>query len=175
MNPNTSMQPQFMEAYDLYADALFRYCVLRVSDRELAKDMVQETFFKVWGYIADGQEIDNMRAFLYRVARNLAIDFYRKKKTSSLEMLEESGYAFAESVETENPERVFLGREIITMVRSLDEKYRDAIILRYVEDLDIKEIASVLGESENTVSVHIHRGLKKLKSVFEVDDPETTI
>jgi RNA polymerase sigma-70 factor (ECF subfamily) len=67
---NKQLQKEFEKAYDLYADAIFRHCYLRVSDRELAKDLMQETFMKTWEYLASGKDIDDVRPFLYRTALN---------------------------------------------------------------------------------------------------------
>ena len=51
---SAQLQKEFEKAYDLYADAIFRHCYLRVSDRELAKDLMQEAFMKTWEYLASG-------------------------------------------------------------------------------------------------------------------------
>ena len=73
-------------------DAIFRHCYFRVFDRERARDLVQETFLKTWEYLTRGHDIENIRAFLYRVATNLIIDDSRRKKEISLEQLSESGF-----------------------------------------------------------------------------------
>ena len=86
------MEKEFLEAYEKYADALFRYCYFRLSDEEKAKDVVQDTFLKTWDYIAQGKSITEMSAFLYRVARNCIVDQYRKRKTTSLDRLQEKGF-----------------------------------------------------------------------------------
>jgi len=67
-------EKQFIDAYDKYSEAIFRHCYYRVFDRERAKDFVQETFCKTWKYIVDGNDIENIRAFLYKTANNLIID-----------------------------------------------------------------------------------------------------
>src|SRR3989344_280465 len=92
-----NLERDFLAAYDEHADALFRHCLIRVRDREIAKDIVQETFSRTWKYLSEGKEVDYIRAFLYRVANNLIVDGSRKKKTSSLDaLMEEDGFEIAD-------------------------------------------------------------------------------
>jgi RNA polymerase sigma-70 factor, ECF subfamily len=156
----------FLKAYDLHADTLFRHCLFKVSDRELAKDLLQETFVKVWTYVAKGKEIDNMRAFLYKTLNNLVIDEYRKKKNFSLDLLAEDGF---DPVAGNLPNTFDMidGERAIKLLAKLDDPYKDAVFLRYVNGLEISEIVEITGQTENAVSVHIHRGLKKLKELYE--------
>ena len=83
-------ESQFLKAFDEYADALFRHCFFRVSDRETAKDLVHETFTRTWDHLARGKEVREYRAFLYRTANNLIVDFYRKKKAVFLEEISDA-------------------------------------------------------------------------------------
>ncbi|MDE2188782.1 MAG: RNA polymerase sigma factor, partial [Patescibacteria group bacterium] len=85
-NPPTSKKT-FTAAYEDESDAIFRFCLLRVSDRDQALDLTQETFVRLWQSLTLGHEMTNMRAFLFTVAHRLIIDWYRKKKSVSLENL----------------------------------------------------------------------------------------
>ena len=156
------LNEEFMKAYEKYSDAIFRYCYFRVYDRERAKDLVQETFMKTWDYIAQGNDIGNIRAFLYRVARNIIIDYTRKKKEDSLEALQESGFNPGRD-ERANKEIEFDFQAALQAIKSLDEKYREAVTMRYIEGYSPKEIARMIDETENVVSVRIHRGLQQLR------------
>lgn len=168
---------EFGKAYELYNDELFRHCALRLSDRERALEITQEAFVRAWQYIERGEEVREMRPFLYRTLRNLIIDEYRKTKSVSLEgmMTEES-----ESVEyllpTDDTNTLeaavtrYEGVKALERLQELPEPYKDVLLLRYVDGLSPGEIAKEIGESENAVSVRIHRGLKKLKELLE---PET--
>jgi len=73
-------EKEFLDAYEKYADAIYRHCYFRVYNKELAEDLTQETFIKTWKYIVEGKEVKNIKSFLYRVAVNLIIDNSRKKK-----------------------------------------------------------------------------------------------
>lgn len=157
---------QFLELYDAHADAIFRHCYFKVSDRELALDMAQQTFMQLWVYMKGDKPIEKPKSLLYRIAGNLAIDWYRKKKSESLENLMDSGYEPSDgkngtiemNAEIEN---------ILGKASGLSKDDQNLIIWRFVEDLSPKEIAEILDERENTVSVRIHRAIEQLKDLMK--------
>jgi len=161
-----SIQEKFTEACNECADALLRYALFKVSDREVAKDLIQETYLRTWNYIAEGHEVENFRAFFYRTLGNLIIDHYRKHKTFSLDQLFEKGYDVPTEVK-ESLENRLDGEQAFALLEKIGKMYKDVIFLKYVEDLSLKEIAHITGESENAVAVKIHRGIKKMKKIFE--------
>ena len=155
-------EPLFLKAYDQYADALFRYCYLRLYDRTEARDMVQEAFLRTWRYLGEKGPIENIRAFLYKIATNLIINKNQRKRATSLDVLLEKG--FDPGFDDRERRIDFLdGLRVMEKLSEIDPKYKEALYLRYVEDLSPKEIAEILEENENAVSVRIHRGIKKLK------------
>lgn len=158
---------EFMKAYDAYADALFRHCYFRLYDRERAKDLVQEVFMKAWEYIAKGREVENIRAFLYRILHNLIVDEFRKRKTVSLDELKESGTDIV-STEKLNQNDLSELKNIISFFNELPPKYREAATMRYIDDLVPKEIAAIIGESENNVSVRINRAIARLRALMKI-------
>jgi RNA polymerase sigma-70 factor (ECF subfamily) len=161
-----NVENEFLAAYDLHGDALFRHVLLRMRDREKTKDIVQDTFSKTWLYMAEGKEIEHIRAFLFRVANNLIIDSARKKKSSSLDtMIDEDGYEIADDTITD-PSEIQGVREVLKLLSELDEIYRIAITMRYMDEMSPREIATILGVSENVVSVRIHRGIERLQSLY---------
>jgi RNA polymerase sigma-70 factor (ECF subfamily) len=154
----------FLKLYDEHADAIFRFCFVQAGDRERAKDAVQETFVRTWKYMADGRNIDKIRPFLYQTARNILIDAHRRDRTESLDNLTERGFDVADGTDA------LAGVEASLAVRAmsrLEPTYREAVSLRYVQDLSPAEIAHITGERENTVSVRIHRGLEQLRNLLQ--------
>lgn len=155
----------FLAVYDELADAIFRHCYFRVYDRERAKDLTQDTFTKTWEYLVRGNAIDNPKAFLYRVANNLIIDYSRRKKDSSLDELVEQGF----DTGTDEHKAILAAADAhsaVKLIGRLDEKYRQVVLMRYVDDLKPKEIALATGETENVVSVRIHRGMEQLREIL---------
>jgi RNA polymerase sigma-70 factor (ECF subfamily) len=169
-------ETRFLKAFEEYNDALFRHALLRISDREKAIDLVHDAFTKVWSYVRQGYEIDSFRPFLYKVLNNLIIDEYRKRKETSLDsILEKDGVdegLFDDLTEStvEVLAATIDGKKAFELLEELADQYREVIILRFVDQLGPKEISELIEESENTVSVRIHRGLKLLRQKIEAQD-----
>ncbi|MFA5997518.1 MAG: RNA polymerase sigma factor [Candidatus Paceibacterota bacterium] len=166
MKPN-AIEQEFLKAYDQFADAIFRHCVFRISDREKAKDIAQVSFVRLWDYMAQGKEIDNMRAFLYRIANNLIIDEYRKKKEDSLDRMRDEegfdiGFDARNDIETKDEHT-----RALRLLDALPDKYREALVMRHIDGLSVKDIAHLTKETENVISVRIHRAIEKLKTLSE--------
>jgi RNA polymerase sigma-70 factor (ECF subfamily) len=164
-----SFEKQFNDIYRDQSDVIFRFCLIRVSDREQALDLVQETFTRLWQTISAGKEMTNTRAFLFTVANRLIIDWYRRKKPVSFDALADpdTGEEFdpADPRSEENIVSGSEGRRLIDSIGRLDPSYRQAVYLRYVEDLSPQEIGEILGISANAASVRITRGLGELRKI----------
>lgn len=172
-NTSGGQEKRFLDALNEYGDALFRHAFIRISDREKAIDLVHDTYTKVWSYIRSGHEIESFRPFLYKVLNNLIIDEYRKKREASLEALLESegvseGY-FDELIDdgVDSLMATIDGDRAFQLLGQLPDEYREVVTLRFVDGLGPKEISELIEESENTVSVRIHRALKYLHLLLE--------
>jgi RNA polymerase sigma-70 factor (ECF subfamily) len=167
----------FSQAFEALSDELFRHCAMRVGDRERALELTQECFLRAWEY-AQREEIRELRPFLYRTLRHLIIDEYRRKKSVSLEAMAEASEMPLEDLlpadETNTLEAAvgrFDGKRVLAALKELPDAYAEALTLRYVEGLTPREIAAIVGQSENAVSVRVHRALKQLREVLgqEID------
>ena len=173
-----SHEERFLKAFEEYSDALFRHAFLRISDRERAVDVVHDTFTKVWTYVRNGHEIDQFRPFLYKVLNNLIIDEYRKAKEASLDALmeidgiDEGTFDELSENTVESLAATLDGKKAFEMLEEIPDTYKEVIILKFVDGLGPKEIAVLLEESENVVSVRIHRGLKVLRQMIEQKEKE---
>lgn len=169
-------EASFLKAFDEYSDALFRHASIRLSDRERAIELTHDTYTKVWGYMREGHEINSFRPFLYKVLNNLIIDEYRRRRESSLDaMLEREGVdegMFADL--RDEPVEAMLDKldaaRMLSVVAELPSMYRETITLRFVDGLSPKEIAELIEETENVVSVRIHRGIKLIKEKILAQD-----
>ncbi|MEN9922046.1 MAG: hypothetical protein RL097_322 [Candidatus Parcubacteria bacterium] len=169
-------ETRFLKAFDEYNDALFRHAFLRVSNRERAIDLVHDTYTKVWSYLRDGYKIDSFRPFLYKVLNNLIIDEYRKRKETSLDALlevegvDEGSFDDLSESTVEMLAATIDGRKAFELLEQLPEQYREVIIYRFIDQLGPREISELIEESENVVSVRLHRGLKLLRQKIEAGD-----
>lgn len=158
---------QLLEAHDAFAEPLFRHCYFRVYDREQAKDLVQEAFMRTWEYMVADGEVENIRAFLYRITHNLVIDHVRRRRPMiSLDALQEQGRDLVGETVADVHAKVE-SSEIVELLHKLEEPYRAVVVMRYVDDMHPKEIAAVVGESANVVSVRIHRAIEKARLLLQ--------
>lgn len=169
MNVPSQRKKAYLQAYEAHADGLFRFCLVKLSHREQALDVVQEVFARTWQYLSEGKEIDNMKSFLYTSAYRSVVDFYRKKKSTSLDLMRDEGFDLADD-KGDVPLLSVDSEKILKAVHELDDNYREIILLRYINELGPKEIGEVLGLSENVVSVRIHRGLQKLREILHINE-----
>jgi len=138
---------------------------LKVNSQEIAQDLTSETFLRGWeSFQAKNEEIENIQAFLYRIARNLVTDYYREKGRTQV--------VSAEFVSIVDPrqnleEKSLLNSDVDNIKRalaSLKENYQNVIIWHYLDDLPIQEVANLLDKSEEATRVLLHRALKALKN-----------
>ncbi len=126
---------------------------------------------RTWGYIQKGNTIEfsKIKPFLYKTASNLIIDEYRRNKNElSLDNLKEDGFEIAEEAEIEKGVDMRIEVEKMKKVLDhLDDKHREVIVMRYIDNLEPKEIAEVLNDTPNNVSVKINRGIKQIREYIE--------
>ncbi len=168
MRSNSTIQEAYLAAYDANADAVFRLCYGKTSNREEAKDMTQEVFARVWVRVSGNKgDIENLRAFIFTVARNLIKDYYKKKKSVLERDLPEGTF---EQIPVAADQQ--LGSESALMLetlKSLDESYREVLMLHLVEGIPINEIAELLSERPNTISVRVKRGIEKMRAKLHIE------
>jgi len=158
----------FGEVYETYVKQIFRFVFLRVNNTQKAEDITSETFLRFWRKIEQGNYIDNERALLYVIARGIIIDYYRSKKNIREVKLEE----VADDKQFTNDEiieKIYLNEKISKIYKRLatiKKEYREIILLRFVEDLEYAEIASVLGKKEVAIRVLLHRAIATLKGIL---------
>lgn len=157
-----NIEEKFLAAHRRYADSIFRFCLFRVYDRELAKDMTQEIFMRVWRQVQRGVAVRHYQALLYQVARNIVIDHSRKKKEASLEALEAVGFnPVNEKAAVELQQRLD-ANEIDQLLANLKDVDRDIVAMRYLQGLTVIEIARATLRSPANVSVRLYRALRFL-------------
>jgi RNA polymerase sigma-70 factor, ECF subfamily len=162
-----SLKEAFLGSFDSYSDAIFRFCLMKTSNKELAEDFTQETFMRYWQSLREGKTMTNPRSYLYTIANNMIIDWYRKKKSVSLDALEETGFE-AEALSMLGADSESEVKGILDAITELDAKDKEVVLLRFVEGLDPKDIAEILEESANVVSVRINRAIEKVQKKLHI-------
>jgi len=153
--------------YNQYVDKVYRFIFLRVDSVETAEDLTSETFVRFLDSLRDKKNIENPQAFIYKIARNLTIDFYRSKNKFNV--------IPASSVEIIDPridleKKANLNSELEQVKKALStlkDEHQEALILYYLDRISVPEIADILNKSENAVRVMIHRGVCKLREILK--------
>ncbi len=155
----------FSQIYDRYIEKVYRFIFFKVNSQEMAEDLTSETFLRTWEAFKNGnQEIENVQAFLYKTARNLVTDFYREKGKAQLVSAERTAIVDPrQDLEEKAFQRSDL-EQIRFALAQLKDDYQNVIIWHYLDDLSISEIAEILGRTEETTRVLIHRALNALKN-----------
>lgn len=153
-------------AYKKYQGELTSYSYFKLNDRALSEDIVQDAFTKTWSYIVKGGNVAMMRSFLYHILNGLVIDVYRKRKAVSLDTLLENGFDPGTDDDTRLIDTLD-GKAALVLIDRLPQKYQKALRMRYIKNLSLSEISLITGQTKNTVAVQVHRGLEKLKLLYE--------
>jgi RNA polymerase sigma-70 factor (ECF subfamily) len=155
-----------------YQFRLFRYLVHLTGNQERAEDFFQETWLRVLerGHQYDGRW--KFEAWLFAIARNLVLDWHRRKKPQSIESLagpHEDAPAFdVQDEKSESPLEQVLSAEnregVQLSLQKVPAIYREVLLLRFQEEMQLDEIAAVTGAPISTVKSRLYRGLEALKS-----------
>ncbi|MCD4704735.1 sigma-70 family RNA polymerase sigma factor [bacterium] len=160
----------FVDLYDLYSKAIYRYVYFKVPTKETAEDITSDVFMKSWEYInKHNNSIKNFQAFVYQVARNLIADFYKKNREMPLNDYENTRIIEDHSL-TEKIENISDWQILDTYLRKLGKingKWQEVVILKHIEGFSTKEIAKIVNESHSNTRVLIHRAMEKLKELAE--------
>ena len=152
--------------FDKYSKKIYRFIYFKVSNPEIAEDITSQCFLRVWEQIGTEQKIRKFQSWLYRVARNLVIDYYRSRQKEELPLI----YSI-EQLESElpniNADQELDLKQLEKLLFTLKSEVREIITLRYIEELSIKEIAKIVDKSPANVRVIIHRALKELQKHVE--------
>jgi len=157
-------QAAFAEIYNLYFKKIFGFIYFRVSHKEIAEDLAEDVFIKVHNKISGIQKESSFEGWLYQIARNAVIDYYREKKiTVALEEVENILEYDANIIDT-----LSLSQDqaiALELLKQLSPEQQSVIKLKFFEQLENSEIAEILHKSEGAIRVLQHRAITKLQEL----------
>lgn len=155
---------EYNRSVDEFSDRIFRYILKQIKDSELAKDIVQESYVKLWENV-ESISYSKVKSWLYRTAYHTMIDIIRKRKHEfKNENVQEASHN-----EYYNDLKYWLDKALDT----LPEKQKAAILLRDYEGYSYQEIGAILELNESQVKVYIYRGRIALKKY--IGDPSILV
>lgn len=155
----------YSDLYDKYVAAIYRYIYFKVNVQEMAEDLTGDTFLKTWQYLQNGHKINNIRAFLYQTAGNLVTDYYRSHSSKQVSI--DKAEQIVDMKSSAEIEKINLNTELAIIeqtLKQINETYKEIIILYFIEQFTISEIANIKNKSEGAIRVLIHRALKSIKN-----------
>nr|WP_288564471.1 sigma-70 family RNA polymerase sigma factor [uncultured Romboutsia sp.] len=152
----------FENLMDIYFDRLCREAYIRCKYEEDVKEIVQETIYKAYRNIRSLKEPQYFKTWLSRILINVANDYLRNKGMVDLE-LDETSYVKEVVIE----DKIEIKIDLYNAIDELEDKYKDAVILRYIDDLKIEDISKILDRPVNTIKTHLRKALKDMKKMLK--------
>lgn len=153
------------DLYDQYSNAVYRYAYRLLGDADAAEDCVAETFRRMLLGIRQGIEISNVKSYLYRIAHNWSVDYYRRQKDQELP-LDAEVHASAK----DDPEEALTGKlrkEIVRQaIQQLPIDQQQVLMLRFYEDYSHEETAKCMGKTIEATRALQYRALSNLKAIL---------
>jgi RNA polymerase sigma-70 factor (ECF subfamily) len=173
----------FTRVYDESVSDIYRFVYFKVGNKEEANDLTSMIFLKAWNHIQNNSLEDSktLRALIYKIARTTVIDYYREsgnKISLSLDN-EDEPLDIRDDSQGQEASQEKIDREAdLELIKSklplLKEEYREVIVMKFVSDLSLEEIADVTGKKRGNVRVLLHRALNALRELVEEGETEAS-
>lgn len=153
--------------YDHYQPMIYRFVLVKVGRREDAEDITHQVFVSAWqnirGYKHQGHPFSS---WLYQIARNQVVDHYRAAKhETSLEKMDPEYFVLPATAHFDLSVKLQI-EEVRAAIAKLKPEYQDIVILRFIEDLPLKEVAEAIDKTEGAVKLAQHRAIKELRKLL---------
>lgn len=159
--------------YDWYVRKVYRFVFFKINSREEAEDLTSEVFLRGWNYLMENPDIEirSFASFIYKIARNLVVDFYRERARRAvegpIEVVVETRASAPRNSDFQRVEVEMETEKIMSALKKMKTEYQEAVLLHYIEELSAGEVAMILGKSQVGVRVTLHRAMKKLRELLE--------
>jgi RNA polymerase sigma-70 factor (ECF subfamily) len=155
------------EIYDRYAESIYRYAYRYVGDANLAEDLTSEVFLKLLQVLGTRRAPrKQLQGWLYRVARNLAVDWFRKQAKGASVSLNEELTPDGDSI-VARLEQKQLHQDLREAISELTPEQQQVIVLRFGEGRKLKEIGRLLGKSEGSIKLMQYRAVRRLEKLLD--------
>ena len=151
------------EVYNRFYEKIYGFIFLKTQNESKSEDLTCEVFIKFIDYVKE-HDVDNVNALLYRIARNLIIDDVRKKKEDLIG--DDALNTITDN--TENKLDLISNEQLMEVISSLTDDYRDVIVMYYINDMTIREIADVFNKTEGAIRTMLSRAIKALKKELKI-------
>jgi len=157
----------FGALYDRYQAMIYRFVLVKVGRREEAEDITHQVFLSAWTNVRSYKHRGYpFSSWLYQIARNQVIDHYRANKNDiSLEKMDPEYFVLPATAQFDLGTKLEI-EKVRAAIQALKPDYQDVIIMRFIEDVSLKETATILKKTEGAVKLIQHRAIKELKKML---------
>ncbi len=152
----------FEELIDIYSDRLYREAYIRCKHEDDAREIIQETIYKAYRNISSLKEPKYFKTWISRILINVSNDYISKIGMIDLEH-DENAYIKEIIVD----DKIEVKIDLYNAIDELEDKYKDAIILRYIHDMKIEEVSKVLNRPINTIKTHLRKAILDMKNLLK--------
>ena len=152
----------FEELIDIYSDRLYREAYIRCKHEDDAREIIQETIYKAYRNISSLKEPKYFKTWISRILINVSNDYISKIGMIDLEH-DENAYIKEIIVD----DKIEVKIDLYNAIDELEDKYKDAIILRYIHDMKIEEVSKVLDRPINTIKTHLRKAILDMKNLLK--------
>ncbi|HEX7542897.1 MAG TPA: RNA polymerase sigma factor [Patescibacteria group bacterium] len=177
-------QEAFVKAYDDNVQDIHRFVYFKIGKKEEADDLTSMIFLKAWNHIQNNtlEDAKTLRALLYKIARNSIIDHYRNsgnKLSASLDDENNPIEIEADGEDQKGQQEKLDQAANFELIKSklplLKEEYRELIIMKFINDLSLEEMADITGKSRGNIRVLLHRALNSLRELVGEKETEKVL
>ena len=161
----------FSEFYDKNIDDIYRFIYFKIGKKDEASDLSSLVFLKTWEYIQKDKikNSETLRALVYKIARNVIVDYYRNRRPENLSLDDENNkidvvnenYSLELEISVKDDYE-----KLMLKVMELKNEHREILVMRFINELSLEEIASVTGKKKINIRVMLHRAIKALKEMM---------
>ena len=163
-------QEAFGQLYKRYLDPVYRYIYYRIGNHQDVEDLTDTVFIKAWKAIGKYQlQGVPFLAWLYRIARNVVIDFRRSKKIEQVDIETQYGLPAEGDLPEDTIAKTLKMNGVMEAMQRLDETQREVLVLRFLMGMSHQEVADVLGKQSGAIRVTQLRALKALRAMLLAD------
>ena len=152
--------------YERYSDKVYRKCISFVRDEDIAKDMVQEVFTKVFTQLDKFKGKSRFSTWLYAITYNYCVEFYRKNNKYTTVDIDE-GPDIADSGEEDKEFLMFQVEQLKKAMEMVGSEDKTILLMKYQQNVSIKELMNHLNISESAVKMRLARARKRVKSILD--------
>jgi RNA polymerase sigma-70 factor (ECF subfamily) len=158
----------FGEFYEVFLNEIYRYILFRINEPDEAEDLTSKVFLEAWENLTGGrhqQNIKNIRAWIYQIARNKVTDYYRTRKHQ--EPIDDNPDKSLQGAWLESDvEDLFISQKLAEGVQKLKADYQEVIIMRFINQMSHAEVAAIMNITEGHVRVLQYRALQQMRGIM---------